>query len=139
MAFCLILGDSIALGIAAALSSASPTACDVKARVGASVEAITSMVPRTSYNVVIISAGSNDRRNGKVAEALVRLRNALKAQAVTWVYPRAAAEAWVIHRIARRRGDGAVGLFKFNSRDGVHPSRYNEAVPLILNHLNYGK
>lgn len=132
MAGCLIIGDSIAAGIAAALSTMQLVACDVRARVGASAGAIISMVPTASYQFVIISAGSNDRGNRILAADLERLRITLRANAITWVYPRGSPEAWAVYRVARKRGDRAIGLESIGSRDGVHPRSYHAAVRLLL-------
>jgi hypothetical protein len=132
MAACLIIGDSIAAGIAAALSTMHPAACDVRVRVGASVGAIVSMAPTASYQFAIISAGSNDRGNRNLAADLERLRTALKAKAITWLYPRASPEAWAVYRVARKRGDRAIGLGRIGSQDGVHPNSYDAAVSIVF-------
>src|SRR3546814_14435315 len=57
---CLIIGDSIAVGIAGALGALHPHDCDVRATVGASVEAVSAMLPQRRYRSVIVAVGSND-------------------------------------------------------------------------------
>jgi hypothetical protein len=132
MASCLILGDSIAAGIAAALNAIQPGACDVYTRVGASTAAVTSMAPRASYRYAILSTGSNDRGNAHFLADAVRLRLAVKARSVTWVYPREAAQAWRIYRVASASRDRTVSLSHLTSHDGVHPDSYARALWTVL-------
>jgi hypothetical protein len=83
----LILGDSIALGIAAALHDLQVSGCDIRARTGASAEAITSMIPANVYGSIVVSAGSNDRLDPQRERDLERLRARLLGVKVTWIYP----------------------------------------------------
>jgi hypothetical protein len=132
MADCLILGDSIAVGIAAALSALHPLGCDVRAKVGASTGAIAAMVPASSYRWVLISAGSNDPADSKIAARLRLLRGAIRSRQVIWIYPRALGAAWTVYRVAYQNGDRTIGLTSLGSTDGVHPSNYPDAVSLIF-------
>jgi lysophospholipase L1-like esterase len=132
MPFCLVIGDSIAVGIAAALSAIHFGGCEVRARVGASVDAIASMAPSSSYDVAIISAGTNDTGNRNLSSDLGRLRRSLNAKSVTWIYPRAAAEAWSVYRIAQQRKDRTVGFFNLHSDDGIHPTNYAPLIRMLF-------
>lgn len=131
MGSCLIIGDSIALGIAAALAALQPDGCEIRARIGASVAAIIKMVPADHYHSVIISAGSNSRDTVSITRDLVRLRRALSAGLVTWVYPRSVPKAWEIYRVALKQGDRTVSVASLPSRDGVHPDNYEAVVQLV--------
>src|SRR3546814_13377452 len=72
---CLIIGDSIAVGIAGALGALHPHDCDVRATVGASVEAVSAMLPQRRYRSVIVAVGrSEERRVGKECVSTCRSR-----------------------------------------------------------------
>ncbi len=132
MSPCLIIGDSIAIGIAAALNALQPIGCDISARIGASAAAISLMVPPTTYRAIIISGGSNDRENRELDRDLERLRGRLPVATISWIYPRNPAGAWSVYRVARRHGDRSVDLTEVGSRDGVHPRDYVAAALLVL-------
>jgi hypothetical protein len=132
MADCLILGDSIAVGIAAALSALHPHGCDVRAKVGASTGSIAAMVPASSYKWVLVSAGSNDPSDPQIAARLKQLRGVIRSRQVIWIYPRALGAAWTVYRVAHQNGDRTIGLTSLGSSDGVHPSNYPDAVSLIF-------
>lgn len=121
MSSCLILGDSIAIGVAAALQILHFGGCDVLARNGASVGSIAAMAPSIGYRQVVVSAGSNDRLSPSRARDLVTLRRKLWGAKVTWIYPRQPTPAWDVYRVARRFGDRTVDIKSAGSRDGVHP------------------
>lgn len=135
MAACLIIGDSIALGLAIALAGLQPGACDVSARIGATTAAITSWVPAAYYRLAIVSAGSNDPANARLILDMRRLRSRLRANNIIWVYPRKEAPAWSVHRVALEHGDQAIGLSQLLSPDGVHPRSYAAAVRIIWRSL----
>lgn len=124
MPSCLILGDSIALGVAAALQILHFGGCDVRARNGASVVSITAMARSIGYREIVVSAGSNDRLNPSRARDLIVLRGKLRGARVTWIYPRQSGPAWDVYRVARRFGDRTVDINSLGSRDGVHPRSY---------------
>ncbi|MDO6415456.1 hypothetical protein Q4F19_13770 [Sphingomonas sp. BIUV-7] len=129
---CLIVGDCIALGIAAAMNVMAPGQCDVHARVGATSGAIKALVPGRRYDVAIISAGSNDPAGHALDRDLSRLRESLNADRISWVYPRSPPQAWSVYRVALSHGDRSVDLTSLASRDGVHPGDYRAAARLIL-------
>jgi hypothetical protein len=88
MAGCLILGDSLALGIAVALNASAGHVCDFRARQGASTADIAKMyVAEQSYHLIIVSAGSNDRKNADLLNDLRTLRDRLAGRRVVWIYP----------------------------------------------------
>ena len=129
---CLILGDSIAVGIAAALVAMHQPACEVQARSGASVRAITSMVPSIGYRVILVSAGSNDATSASLSQDLERLRARLRGARVAWIYPRSPRVAWSVFAVARRNGDQTIGIAGLRSTDGIHPIDYKAAARAIV-------
>lgn len=133
---CLIIGDSIAVGLAAALSASHPSFCDVRASEGARVRAIIEMIPARRYRWTIVSAGSNDQQSRVVAADLARLRRTLRTDRIIWVYPRSAPEAWAIYWLAMQKGDRTVNLNRLPSSDGVHPNNYKAALSLIWPQLD---
>ena len=128
----LIVGDCIALGIAAAINVIVPGQCDVHARIGATSVAIKALVPARRYDVAIISAGSNDTAGRALDSNLSRLRKNVNAARISWVYPRSSYRAWSVYRVALSHGDRSVDLTSLASRDGVHPEDYRAAARLIL-------
>lgn len=115
---CLILGDSIAVGVAQYRPE-----CRVEARVGVSAAAFVATV--TSANTVIISLGSND--GADPTAALIRLRDRIDARRVIWIVP---AIRWADHvrRVADLYGDTT--LIVMAGPDGVHPSSYRALAQL---------
>ena len=132
MAGCLIIGDSIAVGIAAVLSTLHPHGCDVRAKTGASIGAIAAMIPKSPYQWALVSAGSNNLADPQIDAGLLQLRRALRSKRVIWIYPRARRAAWAVYRVASQNGDRTIGLTSLGSPDGVHPSSYRGAVALIF-------
>lgn len=115
---CLILGDSIAVGLAQHRPE-----CAVEAKVGVSAAAF--VATRTNADDVIISLGSND--GSDPTAALIRLREQIDARRVTWIVP---AVRWAdqVRRVANLHGD--VSITVMAGRDGVHPSSYRALAEL---------
>jgi hypothetical protein len=128
---CVLVGYSIALGIAAALAAAGPHACEPFARKGAGTAEIRSLVPSGRHEVAIVSAGTNDSADPALRDNLKRLRAALRARRVVWTYPRSPRSAWAVYETARSFGDAAIGLRLLASDDDVHPREYRAAARLI--------
>src|SRR3546814_9279949 len=118
---CLIIGDSIAVGIAGALGALHPHDCDVRATVGASVEAVSAMLPQRRYRSVIVAVGSNDSTR-ELRVRLPDLRARLGGARVTWIYPYGRSVAWEIYAVARLNGDRAFGFWNVGSRSEEHTS-----------------
>lgn len=107
----LALGDSIALGLGAALHVATI------ARVGASSCAILAYTPRAHFDRVIISAGVND----PPGRCIGAIRARLDAREIVWILPVNFAAANVL-RVAAAHGDRVVAYAP--GRDRVHPQSY---------------
>lgn len=112
---CLILGDSIAVGIAQQRPE-----CVADARVGRASPA--QRLHRERARVVIVSLGSNDGRAVPTARHLRRLRAALRTGHVIWVVPALPAAARTVREVARHYGDATVSVAPVVGPDGVHPS-----------------
>src|SRR3546814_10220602 len=106
---CLIIGDSIAVGIAGALGALHPHDCDVRATVGASVEAVSAMLPQRRYRSVIVAVGSNDSTR-ELRVRLPDLRARLGGARVTWIYPYGRSVAWEIYAAAAERRASEAGI-----------------------------
>lgn len=118
MTDCLILGDSIAVGV-----GQQRPECHVEARVGVSAAAF--HVAQTSADTVIISLGSNDWSDP--TSALWKLRERIDAKRVVWIVP---AIRWAaqVHRVADLYGDTTVTVMA--GFDGVHPTSYRALAQL---------
>lgn len=132
MPSCLIIGDSIALGVAAALASVNGGGCDVRTQVGASSRTINSFTTAREYQAAIISAGTNDSADRELRSNLWQIRLKIRARQVTWIYPRSVSAAWAVHDVAVRFKDRTLGIQRLRSRDGVHPANYRALIPLIF-------
>ncbi|MDR6790142.1 hypothetical protein J2Y58_003522 [Sphingomonas sp. BE138] len=122
--FCLILGDSTAIGTASALATQG-IRCEVHARVGAgSGEIARDPRPRPPAPSALIALGSNDPLNPALARNLTMLRSRTTAFRVTWLAPYDARAARVVATVARAFGDSVIQLAAIPSADGVHPTSY---------------
>ena len=80
---------------------------------------------------MIISAGSNDQGNRKLAEQLLFLRQKVSATRVVWLLPYRRDTAQQVNTVAKNFGDMTVDLKHFASQDGVHPS-YAQVTQYLL-------
>ena len=109
---CLVVGDSIALDI----GRYAPR-CASDARIGIGSAAIVLRV--RPARLVVISAGSNDPDNPRLAANLERMRLRAGAARVVWIVPVDPRAAAAVRAVARRRGDGVATFAP--ARDRVHP------------------
>jgi hypothetical protein len=117
---CLILGDSIGVGVAQHRPE-----CVVKATVGINSRVWNQTHPdQHMASTVIISLGSNDYRELKTLDELIKIRNRITADKVFWIVP-------VNSKIAREAVEAVVYKFKDRlitinnvSKDGIHPTTY---------------
>lgn len=121
---CLILGDSIAVGI----GQHRPD-CAVIAKVGITSQNWLKTYKEhptftRPYKVVAISLGSNDYRASATAEHLYDIRNKIKADLVVWVLPSYSlkpVQRVIIKEIANEFRDKILEIEKM-SYDGIHPT-----------------
>jgi hypothetical protein len=119
---CLIMGDSIAVGIAQQRPD-----CVVEAKVGINsmdyVNGLYFFYAVTPAKTTVISLGSNDWDTSETYPVLVTLRDEIKGS-VLWILPARNDEARnVMLTIARERGDAVADTRAWPlSLDGIHPT-----------------
>lgn len=116
---CLILGDSIATGIAQHRPE-----CVAYATVGINTRKfVTTHITRDlAAKTVVISLGSNDSKDMKTLSDLFAMRQLIKADKVIWVLP--AKDSPARHAVATTADmfkDTALTIDSL-SKDGVHPT-----------------
>lgn len=120
---CAILGDSIAVGIAAQ----NFNQCEVRARVGInSVDFANSIRSVQFYqDQVLISLGSNDYSSLNTHQALTDIRSRISANSrVTWLLSANNTHAnHIAKQIAQSRGDRYIEVRDHVSVDRVHPTQ----------------
>ncbi|SEJ80342.1 hypothetical protein SAMN05518849_11414 [Sphingobium sp. AP50] len=129
---CLFLGDSIDVGAAAYVRARHGLSCDVVARVGASARTATSWsFPLRHYDTAIISLGSNDPDNPRLAEQITRIRASLSVGRVIWLLPYHRRAAAVVAQVALRFRDDRLDLASVPTADGLHPDYSRLADALV--------
>ena len=121
---CLILGDSIARGIANIrkecnqLTEIGINSAQYNRKFGKSM-----IITELGTNTVIISLGSNDSDGIKTLLEAETLRNSIMSKDVIWILPseRKQAQREAIVSIAMRRNDRLLEIPSY-SQDGIHPS-----------------
>lgn len=118
---CLILGDSIAVGVSGVLAKDKSLQCETIAKVGRPTSEVLSHAPLSiDAKTVIISTGSNDHQSRPYQYN--NLRNRIYGN-VTWLLPAKNLDARAaITQIATHRGDRVIDLATLPSHDGIHPT-----------------
>ena len=117
---CLLLGDSIAIGIARLRP-----ACRLVAQKGITSDEVLAAAPADrSYRHVIVAMGSNDRWRTPLPRNLAAVRTLYPKASFTWIAPRRGRSAQQVAAFASSHHDGLVELVDFSSRDTVHPLDY---------------
>ncbi len=123
---CLILGDSLAVGIGQVR-----TECATYAKSGInSYDYVNRHILHTKGNntakTIIISLGSNDLKNVNTFEELDTLRNLVKADRVYWIVPAIKdSKRIAVQNVAKKYNDFIIDARQHSlSSDGVHPT-YN--------------
>jgi hypothetical protein len=136
---CLIIGDSIATGIDAALRAREANRCAVVAKVGTSSDWAARNVPGSSFATVAIATSSNDAKVPGLKDRLVRLRAALSAARVLWIAPYNRTAARQVVAVARLYGDKWMDMAELRSRDGVHPRSYGALATAVVRYGYAGR
>lgn len=113
---CLILGDSIAVGLSSILKS-----CAVIAKVGMSSLWILNHTPMSHYNQTYISSGSNDAYSHNLVHDLERTRQRISGK-VTWILPMNINARRAVAYVANEFHDNKVGFIP--GPDHIHPKSY---------------
>ena len=124
---CLIIGDSIAVGV----GSVSPQ-CETIAKVGInSKNFVVSYKYIPSAKTTVISLGSNDG-NADFSKYLTNLRSKVSGK-VVWILSANNAKAReIVLKIARQNGDSVIYLSQFKSADGIHPKSYSSVASKVI-------
>jgi len=138
---CLILGDSIAVG----LGQARPE-CVTIARSGITSErwvrgfGSNPYYKDDTYKVAIISLGTNDYKN-MTSEMLYLIRKDIKASKVIWLLPSYSlkpVQRLIIIEISNEFKDKVLDISEHVGRDGIHPPAL-EDYRQIAKKLNKGQ
>jgi hypothetical protein len=108
---CAIIGDSIAIGLAALMPQ-----CVVDAKVGIPSAAV--IYRMHSADIVVVSAGSNDPRNPRLVDNLKLIR-ATALGKVIWIAPIDRAAAKAVASVAAIHSDPVIHFEP--GHDNVHP------------------
>jgi hypothetical protein len=119
---CAVIGDSIAIDVAAAFHGR----CEVNAKIGIASNAIIGRV--ISADVTVISAGSNDPDNPHLADNLRRIRAKISGRAI-WLLPIATRPRTLVELVASEHGDQVVAFHP--AHDNVHPKHPAEIAKRI--------
>ena len=137
---CLILGDSIAQGIAQANSQCRAV---VKSGINSN-----NWFDRFQYNpfyrdnifrVVVISLGTNDFDYDNTEENLIKIRVGSRGQIVVWILPSETlkpAQRQTVIKVAEQFGDKVLDIGEFVGPDGIHPNSLQAYKNLSKNILN---
>ena len=116
---CLILGDSIAVGV----HKARPD-CAIYAKSGInSRDYVNRYIGKDLVaQTVIISLGSNDYQGIKTRNELLDLRSQIVGKKVYWIMPAIKPEIQeIVEEVANKHGDWIIRIPHL-SKDGVHPT-----------------
>lgn len=127
---CLVIGDSIAVGVGHTLPE-----CRTEARVGInSQQFVHEMLTPQNANTVVISLGVNDGPSAYTIPNLLRVRETVRGRKVYWLLPPHHEYARVaIRTVAARFGDWMIDCTPEAGPDGLHPTGagYRELGALI--------
>lgn len=115
---CLVIGDSIAVGISHYLK------CDVSANVGASSSSILKRAPSGKYDVVVISAGSNDPQSKNLTTNIKNIKSKYTSARFVIVLPYNRVATRRIKASATNPKDTIIDLVRYHTNDGIHPTNY---------------
>lgn len=116
---CLILGDSIAVGLAQFRPE-----CGVHAKVGINSRnwVDKNITKDLVANTVVISLGSNDPKNMKTIKELFALRQVVGAKQVYWIVPAVNVEAQEAVKIVADKFEDKILFIPQLSKDKIHPT-----------------
>ena len=116
---CLVIGDSIAVGVGQTLPE-----CRTEARVGiTSRQFVHELLTAQSADKVVISLGVNDGPAAYTIENLRRVRETVRGRVVYWLMPANHDYARdAIHTVAAQFGDRTIDCTAEAGPDGLHPT-----------------
>lgn len=120
---CLIIGDSIAVGVAEVRHD-----CDSMAVVGISSSKFSRRYGNSdklsrNYSTVVISLGTNDGNAANTKDQLLAIRDRIGAERVLWVLPPISKpkQRAAVMEVARICQDGTIATSDV-APDGIHPT-----------------
>lgn len=116
---CLILGDSIAVGIA---QHRPECVAYVKVGVNSRDWINKNITKELSANTVIISLGSNDYKKINTLKELFTLREVVHAKRVYWILPAINPEVREMVDIVADKFEDKILVIPKVSKDGIHPT-----------------
>jgi hypothetical protein len=116
---CLILGDSIAVGLSAIVKG-----CYVSAAIGAPSVQILAATPYMHVDYAFISSGSNDPTNPSLLSNLKMTRARINSANVTWLVPINPQAASTVRQAGLMHDDRHVAFVP--GPDNIHPRSYYE-------------
>lgn len=130
---CLVLGDSIGVGMSQAINARYIGRCDALVEERATADQILAWrKPLKGYDTAFFAVGSNDKPGPALASKLSRLRQSVVTRRVIWILPYSRARAYLINSIAIRFGDETLDIIRFRSRDHIHPISYDDIAVVLL-------
>jgi len=116
---CLVIGDSIAVGVGQQMPE-----CRTEARKGInSQQFIATTETSERADRVVISLGANDDAAARTLDNLIELRKSVQARVVYWLIPASSQRARsAVRVVARRFGDRIIDTAPFAGQDGLHPT-----------------
>ena len=116
---CLVIGDSIAVGIGHTLPE-----CRTEARVGInSRQFVFELLSPQQADTVVISLGANDGSSAYTIPNLLRVRETVNGRRVYWLLPPHHANARLaIRTVATQFGDRMIDCTPQAGPDGLHPT-----------------
>lgn len=119
MIHCLVLGDSIAVGVGMARPD-----CETVAKVGITSKAyVQTMLEPADTQTMIVSLGANDDASVDTEENLRELRRTVRAQSVVWLLPGLKdPQRAIIRQVAASYGDRVIDTKPQAGPDHLHPT-----------------
>lgn len=128
---CLVIGDSLAVGLAAALK-AQGRKCDVVAAVGLTAWQVAMRAPMRRYATAFVSAGSNNPKNPHLEDDLRTLRSYVRSPKLVWIMPYDRTAARAVSANAGETGGLVVDAAWWPTADGIHPMDYRAMARMIV-------
>jgi hypothetical protein len=128
---CLVIGDSVASGLATALAQQGKR-CDVVVTRKATASQLIRMAPLQRYAVAFVAAGSTQPKYPYLEDELRVLRSQIRSGKVVWVLPYDRTAAAAVSRNAGETGGLVVDLAFWPTADGLHPMDYSSLAAMIV-------
>jgi hypothetical protein len=128
---CLVVGDSVASGLANALAQQGRR-CDVAVVKNATTWQLVRMVPMERYAIAFVATGSSQPKYPYLEDELRVLRSHLRTANVVWVLPYDRTAAKAVSSNAGETGGLVVDLAFWPTSDGIHPKDYTSLAAMIV-------